>query len=183
MYHSSKLDFLKWFKQILEVILEPPLEEKNAMVVDLSVVVNALSNRKSIKPKTFGGFSEYVFLEVNNLWRRSATIDIVCDLYPKGLNLKESIQIERVIGVQLSFDNDAEFPSDFASNFLRKNENKRMFYPYLVDEILEKAYYKDKIVVLTRNEKIKMNLKGTLANINMSDFSHSEADTRKRKHC
>ena len=140
MYHSSKLDFLKWFKQILEVILEPPLEEKNAMVVDLSVVVNALSNRKSIKPKTFGGFSEYVFLEVNNLWRRSATIDIVCDLYPKGLNLKESIQIERVIAVQLSFDNDAEFPSDFASNFLRKNENKRVFYPYLVDEILEKAY-------------------------------------------
>ena len=54
-----------------------------------------------------------------------------------------------------------------------------MFYPYLVDKILEKACYKDKIVVLTRNEKIEMNLKGTLANINMSDSSHSEAaDTR-----
>ena len=53
MYLSSKSDLLKRFKQIPEVILEPPLEEKNAMVVDLSVVVNALSNRKSIKPKTF----------------------------------------------------------------------------------------------------------------------------------
>ena len=47
-----------------------------------------------------------------------------------------------------------------------------------MDEILDKAYYKDKIVVVTRNEKIKMNLKGTFANINMSHSSHSEAYTR-----
>ena len=49
MYHSSKSDILKQFKQIPEVTLEPLLEEKDAMVVDLSVVVNALSYRKSIK--------------------------------------------------------------------------------------------------------------------------------------
>ena len=53
-----------------------------------------------------------------------------------------------------------------------------MFYPYLLNKILEKAYYKGKIVVVTRNEKIEMNLKGTLASINMSDSSHSEPDTR-----
>ena len=70
------------------------------MVVDLSVVVNAPSNRKSIKPKTFREFSDYVFVELNNLSRRGARIDIVCDLYPEGLNLKESILIERGIGVQ-----------------------------------------------------------------------------------
>ena len=148
------------------------------MVVDLSVVVNVLSNRKSVKPKVFGEFSEYVFVELKNLSRRSAMIDTVCDLYSEGLNLKELIQIERGIGIQLNFDNGTEFPSDFASDFLRKNENKRMFCPYLVDKILEKVYYKDKIVVVTSNEKIEMNLKGTLANINMSDSSHSEADAR-----
>ena len=71
----------------------------------------------------------------------------------------------------------SSFP-DFALNFLRNNENKRAFYFYLVDKILEKAYYKDKVVVVTRNEKIEMNLKGKLANTNMSDSSHSEADTR-----
>ena len=70
------------------------------MVVDLSVVVNALSNRKSVKPKTFGEFSEYVFVELNNLSRRSAGTEILCDLYPEALNLKESIQTERGIGVQ-----------------------------------------------------------------------------------
>ena len=48
MYHSLKSDLLKQFKEVPEVILEPPLEEKNAMVLDLSVVVNALSNRKSL---------------------------------------------------------------------------------------------------------------------------------------
>ena len=110
--------------------------------------------------------------------RRSARIDVVCDLYPEGLNLKELIQIEGGIGVQLNFDNDTVFPSDFASNFLRKNKHKRVFYPYLVDKILEKAYYKDKIVVVTRNEKIEMNLKGMLTNINMSDSSNSEVNTR-----
>ena len=138
------------------------------MVIDLLVVVNVLSNRKSIKPKAFGEFSEYVFVELNNLSRRSARIDIVCDLYPEGLNLKESIQIERDIDVQSNFD-DTEFPPDITSSFLRKIENKRMFYPYLVDKISEKAYYKDKIEAVTRNEKIEMNLKGTLANINKSD--------------
>ena len=127
------------------------------MVVDLSVVVNAPSNRKSIKPKTFREFSDYVFVELNNLSRRGARIDIVCDLYPEGLNLKESILIERGIGVQLNNDNYTEFPSDFASNFLRENENKRLFSPYFVDKTLEKAYYKDKIVVVTRNEKVEMN--------------------------
>ena len=45
-----------------------------------------------------------------------------------------------------------------------------------MEKILEKACYKDKIVVMARNEKIEMNLKGTLANINISDPSHSEAD-------
>ena len=79
------------------------------MVVDLPVVVNELSNRKSIKP-TFGELSEYIFVELNNLSRRSARIDIICDLYPEGLNLKESFQNERGIGVQLNFDNDNEVP-------------------------------------------------------------------------
>ena len=139
--------------------------------------IGGQSNRRH-----FNNFSEYVFVELNNLSGRSARRDIVCDLYPEGLNLKESIQIERGIGVQLNFDNDTTFPSDFASNFLRKNENKCVLYPYLVDKLLEKAYCKDKFVVVTRNEKIEMNFKGTLANINMSDSSHSEADTRKILH-
>ena len=64
-------------------------------------------SRKSIKPKTFGEFSEYVFIKLNNSLRRRATIHIVCDFYPEDLNLKESIQIERVIGVQLNFDNES----------------------------------------------------------------------------
>ena len=45
-----------------------------------------------------------------------------------------------------------------------------------MDKILGKAYYKDNIVVVIRNEKIEMSLKGTLVNINMSDSSHSKAD-------
>ena len=64
-------------------------------------------SRKSIKPKTFGEFSEYVFIKLNNSLRRRATIHIVCDFYLEDLNLKESIQIERVIGVQLNFDNES----------------------------------------------------------------------------
>ena len=64
-------------------------------------------SRKSIKPKTFGEFSEYVFIKLNNSLRRRATIHIVCDFYPEDLNLKESIQIERIIGVQLNFDNES----------------------------------------------------------------------------
>ena len=73
------------------------------MIVDLSVMVNALSNRKLIKPKTIGEFCEYVLNELNNLSRRSARIDIVCDMYPEGLNLKELIQNERGVGTFIKF--------------------------------------------------------------------------------
>ena len=47
-----------------------------------------------------------------------------------------------------------------------------------MDKILGKTYYKDRIVVVTRNENIEINLKSTLKNTNMSDSSHSEADRR-----
>ena len=52
----------------------------------------------------------------------------------------ESIQIERSIGVQLNFGNDTKFPPDLAWKFLKKNGNKRVLHPYLLDKILEKAY-------------------------------------------
>ena len=95
------------------------------------------------------------------------------------MNVKELIQVEKGTGVQLNFDNDTDFRSDFASNVLRKNESNRVFYVSLVHKILEKACYKDKILVITRNEKIQMNLKGTLAHINiLSGSSHSEAGKR-----
>lgn len=178
MYHSSKSALLKRFKQIPEVILESSQKEGNAMIIDLSVIVNALSNRKSIKPKTIAEFCECVSNELNNLSRRSVRMDIVCDMYPEGLNLKELIQTERGVGTQVSFDNETEFPSDFASNFLRQNENKRVFYPYLVDKIVEGLYYKEKTVVATKNESIIMNLEGTLADVTMPESSHPEADTR-----
>ena len=79
--------------------------------------------------------------------------DIACDLYPEGLNLKQAVEIEWGVGVHWNFDNDTQFSSNFTSNFLRKNDNKRVFYPYLVDKILEKAYYKEKITVVTKKNK------------------------------
>ena len=45
-----------------------------------------------------------------------------------------------------------------------------------MDKILEKAYYKEKITVVTK--KKQKNVKGTLANMNMPDSSHSKPDTR-----
>ena len=55
-------------------------------------------------------------------------MDIACDIYPESLDLNKSIQIKKGVDVQLNFDNDTEFSSDFATIFLRKNEKK----PYLL---------------------------------------------------
>ena len=60
--------------------------------------------------------------------RRSTSVDIACDIYPESLDLSKSIQIKKGVDVQLNFDNDTEFSSDFARIFLRKNEKK----PYLL---------------------------------------------------
>ena len=70
MYHSSKSIFSSNSSKFLKLYLNHHSKKKNVMVVDLSVVDNTLSNRKSIKQKTFGEFSEYVFVELNNLFRR-----------------------------------------------------------------------------------------------------------------
>ena len=55
-------------------------------------------------------------------------MDIACDIYPESLDLSKSIQIKKDVDVQLNFDNDTEFSSDFATIFLRKNEKN----PYLL---------------------------------------------------
>ena len=102
-------------------------------------------------------------------------MDIVSDLYPDDYNLKDEIQIQRGIGTQITFTDETEYPSDFASNFLRKNENKRVYYPYLVENIVEKSYYKEKIIVGTKGEEIIMNLESSLRKITMSNCSHPEA--------
>ena len=178
VYHSSKSDLLKRFKLIPQAVVAQPFEEKNAMIVDLSVIVNYLANRKSIKPKTFGEFSEYLLDELNNISRSSARMDIVYDLYPEDYTLKEQTQIERGIGTQVNFSDETEFPSDFASNFLRKNENKRVYYPDLIVKLVEKWYYKSKIIIATKGEEIVTNLEGSLEEIMMPSCSHPKADTR-----
>ena len=73
IYPSSKSDLLKRFKQIPNVMIESSHKDGNAMIVDLSVIVNNLVNNNSIK---------FVNVELNILSRKSAGIDVICDIYP-----------------------------------------------------------------------------------------------------
>ena len=91
------------FKLIPEAIVKRPIQDKNAMIVDLSVVVSYLANRKSIKPRTLGEFSDIVLDELKGISRHSTRMDIVSDLYPDDYNLKDEIQIQRGIGTQIMF--------------------------------------------------------------------------------
>ena len=151
----------------------------SALVVDLSVIGNALSNRKSIKPRTFEDFClNYVYPELMKLSRFCLRLDIVTDSCPEGPNLKESLQVERGTGNRLKFKDDTEFPAHFSSDFLRNSENKGEYYPYVVDKILSKSMYDEKCVVATRNEKTVANYKATSFGVDMPDCTHIEADTR-----
>ena len=134
-----------------------------------------LANRK---PRTLGEFSDIVLDELKGISRHSTRLDILSDIYPDDYNLKDEIQIQRGIGTQIKFTDETEYPSDFDSFFLRKNENKRVYYLYLVENIVEKSYYKDKIIVGTKGEEIIMNLEGSLREITMSNCSHPEADAK-----
>ena len=79
----------------------------------------------------------------------------------------------------MEFDNNTPFPIDFARDLLRRSENKRKFYPYLVELILQKYHqFQDKIVVATKNEKVITNLEGSLAEVEMSGCSQPEAGSR-----
>ena len=51
-------------------------------------------------------------------------MDIVYDLYPEDYILKEETPTNRGVGTHSNLSDDAEFPSDFATNFLRKMKTK-----------------------------------------------------------
>ena len=52
-----------------------------AVVVDLSVIVNALSNRKSMKPKTFAELCTYVIKDLIFLCKGVSRIYYFTDTY------------------------------------------------------------------------------------------------------
>ena len=100
------------------------------------------------------------------------------DQYPKDMNLKESLQLDRGDGKRLVFQDSTYFPSNFGNDFLRNSENKRHLYPYLIDKIISKTRLDNKVVIGTRNEKVVMNHKGILLDIIVPDCYHAEVDTR-----
>ena len=65
MYHSKKSDLLNKFKQIQGAVVELMKSDRSVIVFDLSVAINALANRKSIKPKMIDEFC-YVKRYLNN---------------------------------------------------------------------------------------------------------------------
>ena len=46
------------------------------------------------------------------------------------------------------------FPTNFGSDFLRNSDNKRDFYPYLIDKIISKTRLDDGVVIETSNERL-----------------------------
>ena len=94
----------------------------------------------------------------------------MADQYPDGINLKEITQHCRDILIHAEFDNSTLFSIDFANDFFRRSE-KRKFYSYLVELILQKYSFHDKIVFATKNEKFKINVKGSLTEVEMSECS------------
>ena len=56
MYHSERSHLLHKFRQIQGAVIKLTKSERSAIVFNLSVVINALANRKSITPKPIGEF-------------------------------------------------------------------------------------------------------------------------------
>ena len=80
-------------RQIQGALVELMKSDRNAIVFDLSVVPDAIANRKSIKPKTIGGFCyKNVCQEISKQSKGCARVDIVTDSYPDRINLKEMTQ-------------------------------------------------------------------------------------------
>ena len=83
MYYSKKSDLLNKFKQMQGAVLELMKSDKSAIVFDLSVFINALGNRKSIKPKTI---DEFCYKNVcEEIPKQCARVDIVTDSNPMAL--------------------------------------------------------------------------------------------------
>ena len=90
MCHSKESDSLNKFRQIQGAVVELMKSNKSEIVFDLSVVINTLAKRKSIKPKTISEFYyKNAYEEISKQSKGCARIDIVTDSNPDGINLKE----------------------------------------------------------------------------------------------
>lgn len=70
------------------------------------------------------------------------------------MNLKELTQIDCGEGKQEVFRDNSAFPTNFGSDFLRNSDNKRDFYPYLIEKIISKTRLDDGAVIKTSNERL-----------------------------
>ena len=122
MYHSKESDSLNKFRQIQGAVIELMKSDRSEIVFDLSVVINTLAKRKSIKPKTISEFCyKNAYEEISKQSKGCTRIVIVTDSNPDGINLKEMTQYRRGIGMHVEFENNTSFPINFASDFLRRS--------------------------------------------------------------
>ena len=128
----------------------------------MTSVINALAIRKLIKPKMIGQFCyKNLYEEISKQSKGCAISDIVTDSYPDGINLKEITQHRRGIGMHVEFDSNTPFLIDFFSDFLTRSESKHKFYQCLVELILQKHQFHDKVAVVTKKEKVITNLESS----------------------
>ena len=76
------------------------------------------------------------------------------------------------------FWQEHSFSHRLCRDFLRSSENKRNVCPYLVELILKKYQFQDKIVAAKKNEKVITILEISLAKVKISGYSQSEAGSK-----
>ena len=86
--------------------------------------------------------------------------------------------LDQGIVTRANFTDNKDIPADYATEFLHQNETKPEIYPYLVSKVIEVCKQNEKLVVTTKNDKVILNVKGKLAEIDIPHCSHPEADTR-----
>lgn len=65
------------------------------------------------------------------------------------------------------FQDNSAVPTNFGSGFLGNSDNKRDFYPYLINKIISKTRLDDGVAIETSSEKALMNHKGILSKVNL----------------
>ena len=178
-YHGTKSDLLELFA---------PKEEHNnlyvpqkfdGLVVDLSVIIQALATVIDTSKFTYGQFADKILHHIEAFVMKLNTnnLDIVADMYHK-----HSIKATRGSEARVVYKESDKLP-DHLSSFLKNDDNKRSFNSIISQHGRNPLFWScNAEVVITKDFKFWSKSDGDRELVPWKEHVHEEADNRMIAH-
>ena len=174
LYTGPKSDIRRRFT----TYFEQSFSENSGIIIELSPIIRS---KQKVNCTTFDQFAEVVYRHIKFLSQDYQRCDVVVDRYFSG-SLKEGTRQKRGdTGSTMDFTGQTNFPANF-SEFLCNNANKDNLGQFLAQKFIALHSDKTRKFVVTFNDGILTNDETLSLQMDISNCTAEEADTRLIRH-